>query len=130
MMIGESIKSGDFKGEKHVPVIEAPDKIKAGELFQVVVSVGKEIPHPNKAEHHIAWMQLYYKPEGGAYLIELSDFNFQAHGAVMDAAAPGIAYSEPFGSISVKIAKSGTLIALSYCNIHGLWESSKEITVE
>lgn len=130
MTIGESIKSGDFKGEKHVPVIEAPEKVKAGELFQVAVSVGKEIPHPNKAEHHISWTQLYYKPEGGAFLIELSDFNFLAHSAVMDVNAPGIAYSEPIGTASVKIAKSGTLVALSYCNLHGLWESSKEITVE
>ena len=33
MKIGETIQSGDFKGEKHVPVIEAPAKVKAGEKF-------------------------------------------------------------------------------------------------
>lgn len=130
MKIGEAIKSGDFKGEKHVPVIEAPAKVKAGALFKATVSVGKEIPHPNKMEHHISWIQLYYKPADGGFLIELADFQFCAHGANMDAAAPGVAYGEPHGTVSVKLAKSGTLLALSYCNIHGLWESSVEITVE
>jgi len=27
----------------------------------------------------------------------------------------------------VKLEKSGSLIATSYCNIHGLWESSKRV---
>ncbi|WP_462363072.1 desulfoferrodoxin family protein [Pyramidobacter porci] len=30
----------------------------------------------------------------------------------------------------VKLKESGTLIAVSYCNLHGLWESSAEIAVE
>ena len=42
MKLGDLIQSGDFKGEKHVPVIEAPSKIKAGEAFKVCLSVGKE----------------------------------------------------------------------------------------
>jgi len=29
----------------------------------------------------------------------------------------------------MKIDKAGTLVAISYCNIHGLWESTKEIKV-
>ena len=58
MKLGDLIQSGDFKGEKHVPVIEAPAKVKAGEPFKVIVSVGKEIPHPNKPEHFISWIQL------------------------------------------------------------------------
>ena len=53
MKLGDLIQSGDFKGEKHVPVIESPAKVKAGEAFKVCLSVGKEIPHPNKPEHHI-----------------------------------------------------------------------------
>ncbi|MDL2298802.1 class II SORL domain-containing protein [Synergistaceae bacterium OttesenSCG-928-D05] len=129
-MIGEFVQSGDYKGEKHVPVIEAPAKVKAGEKFQVQVSVGKEIPHPNKMEHHISWIQLYFKPADTKFLIELADFQFTAHGAAMDPTAVGPAHCEPIGTAAVKLAKSGTLYALSYCNLHGLWESSQEITVE
>jgi superoxide reductase len=38
--------------------------------------------------------------------------------------------SEPSSSVLVKLAKSGTLIVQSYCNLHGLWESSQEVEVE
>lgn len=130
MKIGEAIQSGDFKGEKHVPVIEAPEKVKAGEAFTVKLSVGKEIAHPNKMEHHICWIQLFFKPADSKFLIELAKFDYAAHAAAMDVAATGPAWAEPFSCLKTKLAKSGTLIALSYCNIHGLWESSQEITVE
>jgi superoxide reductase len=29
----------------------------------------------------------------------------------------------------VSLKKSGTLLALSFCNIHGLWESAQRVTV-
>ena len=43
MKIGELIQSGDWKGEKHVPVIEAPASVKAGETAHVMLSVGKDL---------------------------------------------------------------------------------------
>jgi superoxide reductase len=30
----------------------------------------------------------------------------------------------------VKLNKCGTIYAVSYCNIHGLWENSKKIRVK
>ena len=33
MAVHDYIKSGDFATEKHVPVIEAADKVKAGEAM-------------------------------------------------------------------------------------------------
>ena len=121
MKMGELVQSGDWKGEKHVPVIEAPAKVKAGEAFDVKVSVGKEIPHPNTPEHHIDWIKLYFKPAAGKFAVEMGYVSFLVHGenAV-----------NPAGCLSVKLKEPGTLIAVSYCNIHGLWESSAEITVE
>lgn len=130
MKIGELVQSGDFKGEKHVPVIEAPEKVKAGEAFFVKVSVGKEIPHPNKMEHHISWIELFFKPVDAKFAIELAKFDYTAHAAAMDPAGKGPAVSEPASCVKIKLDKSGTLIAQSYCNLHGLWESSQEITVE
>ena len=46
-MIGEYIKTADWKAEKHVPVIECPGQVHAGAPFVVTVAVGREIPHPN-----------------------------------------------------------------------------------
>ena len=43
MSIKDLYQSGDWKAEKHVPVIDAPDTIKKGEAVQINVSVGKEI---------------------------------------------------------------------------------------
>ena len=41
------IQKDDWKKEKHMPVIEVPAQVLAGQPFQVKVSIGKEIPHPN-----------------------------------------------------------------------------------
>ena len=129
MKLGDYMQSGDWKGEKHVPVIDAPEKVAAGEAFKVEFGVGKEIPHPNTVAHHIRWIKLYFIPEGGKFAIELATETFDVHGDSMDAATPGPAFAEPFGSARIKLAKSGTLVAESYCNIHGLWESAKAIVV-
>ena len=52
-MISQLFKSADWKAEKHVPAIAAPASAKAGEPFDVEIDVGREIPHPNTAQHYI-----------------------------------------------------------------------------
>lgn len=128
-MITDFIKSGDFKGEKHVPAIEAPATVKAGEAFEITATVGKEIAHPNKPEHHISWIKLFYLPEGSTMLIELANYEFTTHSAAMDITAQGPAKTEPVAKATVKLEKSGKIFALSYCNIHGLWQSEAEVVV-
>lgn len=127
--IGQLFQSGDWKNEKHVPVIEAPDSVKAGEAFDVQLSIGKEIAHPNTTEHHIRWIRLYFMPDGGKFSFEVSSCDFTAHGESTDGANQGPVYTEPSLSTKVKLQSSGTLHAASYCNIHGLWESEKKISV-
>jgi superoxide reductase len=78
------IQKDNWKKEKHMPVIEVPEVVRAGEAFQVKVSVGKEIAHPNTCEHHIAWVDLYFHPEGEKFPHQVGHFTFSAHG---DAAA-------------------------------------------
>lgn len=129
MKFAEMIQSADWKTEKHVPVIEAPESVKAGDSFVVKVSVGKEIPHPNTTEHHIRWIKLYFMPEGGKFAYDLGSSEFSAHGESAAGANQGPAYSEPVMALGVKLNVSGTLTAVAYCNIHGLWESSQTIKV-
>jgi superoxide reductase len=128
MKLGDRIQTADWKKEKHTPVIECPDKVTAGEFFQVHVSVGKEIPHPNTTEHHIRWIDVYFQPEGDKFIYQVSHFDFSAHGESVKGANQGPAYTNPDALFSMKVMGPGTLIALSFCNIHGLWESSKDIT--
>lgn len=122
MGIGAKIQSADWKKEKHVPVIECPDEVQAGEAFKIVVSVGKEIAHPNTIEHHINWIQVFFSPEGDKFVYDLGRFEFNAHGEADLLTAPLV-------KAKIQIGKPGMLHAVSHCNIHGLWESSKEIGI-
>ncbi|MCF7936423.1 MAG: class II SORL domain-containing protein [Synergistales bacterium] len=129
MAFADVFKSGDWKGEKHVPVIEAPETVKAGEPASVTVSIGKGVAHPNTTEHHIRWIRLYFKPAGANVVYDVATFEFNAHGESTKGANEGPACTDPAGVATVKLQESGTLMAASYCNIHGLWENEKEITV-
>jgi superoxide reductase len=62
------IEKADWKPEKHVPVIEGPDLVKADEVFEVKVSIGKEIAHPNTTAHHIRWIQVFFNPKATNFL--------------------------------------------------------------
>ena len=77
--IGDVLRSGDWKSEKHVPVIQAPDAVEADKVFTVNVSVGEDIPHPNTTEHHIRWIKLLFQPDEG-FTYEVADWQFTAHG--------------------------------------------------
>ena len=120
-MISSLVKSADWKAEKHVPAIAAPQSAKAGEAFEVEVAVGREIPHPNTLEHHIAWAALFFVAEGSRLPVELARAEFRAHGPE--------SFAEPVFKALVKLAKPGTLHAVAYCNIHGLWESELKMAV-
>lgn len=119
MKISEIMKSADWKAEKHVPVITVPGILTPGEPLEVEVAVGKEIPHPNTLEHYIAWIALYYTPEGSQLPTELARAEFAAHG-------PNV-LTEPILKATVKLPKPGTLQAVAYCNLHGVWESEAPI---
>jgi superoxide reductase len=124
------LQSADWKQEKHVPVIEAPDKVKKGELFKVTVTVGKEIAHPNTTEHHIRWSAVYFLADGEKFPYQIGKFEFGAHGESAQGPNTSTIYAHPEVVCSFKTEKSGVLFASSYCNIHGLWKSERQLKVE
>jgi superoxide reductase len=126
----DHIQKADWKTEKHVPVIECPDEVKAGEVFEVKLSLGKQIAHPNTTEHHIRWITLFYHPEGAKYPFQVGRYEFSAHGESIDGPNKGPVYSNHSATASLKIDKPGTLHAVSFCNIHGLWEGVKQVKVK
>lgn len=116
-MFGELLKTSAHEGkEKHVPVIHAPATAVPGEFFPVSIAVGEEIAHPNSAEHHIKWLQVYVKSEG-SNPVHVGFFDF----------APG--FVEPKVTFDLKLDKPAVIYALAYCNIHGIWESNAAIGV-
>ena len=125
----ELLQSADWKKEKHVPVIDAPDKAKKGEPVKVNLTVGKEVAHPNKTEHHIRWIALFFLPDGEKFPYEIGKTLFTAHGESTEGADSSTVYTHHETTLVFKTDKPGTLLASSYCNIHGLWQNSKRLDV-
>ncbi|HPE63011.1 MAG TPA: class II SORL domain-containing protein [Methanothrix sp.] len=104
------------KREGHTPRIEAPKAVGADEPFEVKVSVQN---HPNKVEHSIRWIEVYFREDGRAFNpIMLARVEF----------AP--VSSEPEAKLKVRLSKSGSIMAMEYCNVHGLWSAKQDIKVE
>ena len=128
--LGELIQEADWKIEKHVPVIECPNIVQADELFQVTVGIGKEVAHPNTTEHHIRWISLFFHPDEEKAPYHLGHYEFNAHGESVTGPNSSSVYTHHQVTTSFKTSKPGTILALALCNIHGLWQSSKEITLK
>ena len=102
--------------KKHLPVIEAPAAVKAGEPFEVTVHVGKLLKHPNEPGHHVESIDLYkgYVLLARACLAGATTEPKVTFTLVLD---PSIA------------AGDDVLRAYEKCNLHGVWENTKAIKV-
>jgi superoxide reductase len=123
-------QSADWKKEKHVPVIESPSSVEKGQFFQVRLSVGKEIAHPNATEHHIRWIELYFLADGDKFPYQIGRFEFTSHGESGQGPNLGTIYTQPEAIAVFKTDKAGTVMACSYCNIHGLWQNSQRLEIK
>ncbi|MFO8011542.1 MAG: class II SORL domain-containing protein [Dehalococcoidia bacterium] len=127
--IGGLFHTADWKKEKHVPVIECPETVKANEVFTVKTSLGKEVAHPNTTEHHIRWISLYFHADGDKFPYQVGQFEFTAHGESAEGPNTGPVYTHHEVTASLEIARPGTIYAAALCNIHGLWQSTMAISV-
>lgn len=125
----ELYQSADWKSEKHVPFIDFSGQIRKNENTKVTVTIGKEIPHPNTSAHHIQSVSLYFKPEGDKFPYRIGSQEFYAHGDSVQGPDTSTVYTHSEAVFTFRTGKSGTLFATCYCNIHGLWENSKEISI-
>ncbi len=99
--------------QKHLAVIEVPSEIKSEQFFNLRIKVG-EIEHPNENGHFIQWIELYV---GDVYL---GRFDL----------APVMTKPEVTIPLSIAHGNRKTVLrAVSRCNLHGMWESTKEIEV-
>ena len=98
--------------KKHVPVINVPAAIQAGQPFTVSIKVG-EAPHVMENWHFIQFIDLYC----GHIYISRVDLTAEL--------------SRPEVSVTVVLHHEGKrmLRAFSRCNLHGIWEGTKEVCV-
>jgi superoxide reductase len=120
-------QSADWKKEKHVPAIELSGRPGKDQRLSITVNVGKEIPHPNTTPHHISWIEAYFLPKGEKFPCQIGRFEFTSHGESAQGADTSTLYTNPEVNFKFRTEKPGTVLASSYCNIHGLWQSSKEV---
>jgi len=93
-------------GKQHTPVVRAPERVMAGEWFEVEVEVGHYHPHPSLESHYIDSISLMVN---GA---EVANAKFH----------PG---QTPKVTFMVKVDEPGiaTIRGFGNCNLHGLWMS-------
>lgn len=103
--------------KSHAPVITAPEKVTAGEPFTVEVSVGR-VSHPMGPAHWIEFIELSIGNEPAGRI------DFQSRGYL----SPKATFTVVLGKDAAPVGKV-TLIAHQRCNLHGYWESNKDITV-
>lgn len=110
MQLTEIVKTASSEGkEKHVPVIEVVKGHGSDGADLVSVVVGKETAHPNTIEHHIAWLELFgIKTDGQVVTLGRAEF--------------GPSLTSPRAAFQVAAADFKSFAALSYCNVHGLWQ--------
>jgi superoxide reductase len=109
-------KNLEDMAKKHVPIINAPKRVKAKEPFTVKVKVGgiDGVEHPNTLGHWINWIELY----AGDRRISRIEFE------------PEMCDSYVV-NLSVTLNETATLRAIEFCNLHGIWEGKeKKVIVE
>jgi superoxide reductase len=103
--------------KSHAPVISAAQTVKAGEPFNVTVSIG-EVLHPMGPAHWIEFISLEIGNQPAGRI------DFQPAG-----------YLSPKATFTVTLTKESapsgkvTLVAHQRCNLHGYWEGSLDINV-
>lgn len=127
MEMKDVFQSADWKKEKHAPVIEIPAAVRKGQPFDIMVSVGKEIAHPNTTEHHIRWIEVFFLPEGEKFPYQIARCEFSAHGESAQGPNTSTVFSQPRATLTFQTEKKGVILAASYCNIHGLWQGSRAL---
>jgi superoxide reductase len=95
----------------HTPKITAPDSVKRGQWFDVIVSIGAGGDHPSLSEHSIRYIALYIDTAEIArvYLHPV--------------------YSFPKVTFTIALDEGGSLRAIAEPNHSAAWEASKKITV-
>lgn len=98
--------------KKHVPVMTVPESVKAGQPFTVSIKVG-EIPHPMENGHFIQFADIY----SGHIYISRADFTAELN--------------KPEVTFTLVLPHEGkrTLRSFIRCNLHGVWEGTKEVDV-
>lgn len=96
---------------KHTPKITAPESVKRGQWFDVIVEIGAGGEHPSLSEHSIRYIALYINTAEIArvYLHPV--------------------YSFPKATFTIALDEGGSLRVIAEPNHSAGWEAAKKIAV-
>ena len=100
----------------HVPIISAPEIVKAGEIFDVGIIIGKEL-HPMGPTHWIEYVQLSIGNEPAGTV------TFRSHGYLKPKTRFAVVLDENLKG------KRLSLVATLKCNLHGIWQHYANVEV-
>lgn len=100
----------------HIPIISVPEKVKAGEAFDVGVVVGKNL-HPMGPSHWIEYVQLSIGNEPAGTL------TLRSQGYMKPKANYAVVLNEKLKGRKV------SLVVTLRCNLHGMWQHYANVEV-
>jgi superoxide reductase len=124
-IMNQPLQTVDLTSKKHVPVIDVTKKDK---LFQINVTIGKGKVHTNTNSHHISWIKIYFLPAGERFPYMIGKFDFTAHGILDKGVDSDAIYTHPEVVCFLRTGKPGKLHVTSYCNVHGSWTGTAELS--
>ncbi len=96
---------------KHTPKIEAPETVKAGEWFDVKVSIGAGAEHPSLVEHSVGWIAIFKND------VEISRIYLHP------------VFSKPQVTFTIALDESATLKVMEAPNHTAAWVATKKVKV-
>lgn len=104
MTIVDDYDNADDFVKKHTPFVEVMDL--GDGKYSVIVTVGKDIAHPNQPDHYIGWIGVWAADS------EIARFDLSA------------VVTDPKVSVVVAIDPGTKVTAVESCNLHGLFSYS------
>ncbi len=96
---------------KHTPKITAPEKVVAGEWFDVTIEIGTDARHPSFVEHFVRWIELSIDD------VEIARTYLHP------------VFSSPKVTYTIALKRSGTLKVREAPNHTSAWTATRAITV-
>ena len=125
MNVSEHIEVDERRTRELAPVIECADMVKAGEWYVVKVTVPDALTNPGIPGDRLRWISLYFQPDGEKVPSHVSLFDFTSEAG----AAPVPVRKPRDATTSLRGTEPGTLFAVVHCQVRGILQTSKHITV-
>jgi desulfoferrodoxin (superoxide reductase-like protein) len=115
--------------KKHLPEIEAPERVKKGKNFDFRILVKRDLTSPRQIDPERFWITVYFLPQESRIPYRVVRPLFSTQKEPEKETDPR---KNPFlyqGSFQYKTEEAGNIYAAAYCPTHGLSQSKTHVDV-